>query len=362
MNVFIRVDVAKHIGTGHFQRCLTLAKEFRSRGNHVVFFLRDYNDGLTTEFLGSEFHIEIIGYSVIPNKELLVEDDWLVVSEQQDAIDFMVAIKNLSINPDLIVIDHYSLSGIWQKSITNNLDVKLLVIDDLANRKHDCDILVDQNYYRNYERRYSGLVPQECALLLGPSYTILRTEFLELRKEQDKIAQNIVLVNFGGVGNKAVWDKFIPALQETSNKYQYYVVTGKLSQSDFSDIHQKLTKYGIECCEQTTEMAKLMSHSVYSIGACGSTVWERFCLGVNSALIDLADNQKELISYLSDQELIDYLGNSIDISHKDILSHLVHLDLISEIYLKRKQAIQELVDGLGASRIVSHIELIINGS
>jgi len=57
-----------------------------------------------------------------------------------------------------------------------------MVIDDLANRPHDCDLLLDQNYYRDLEKRYQGLVPSECVMLIGPDYVLLRPEFTLARQ------------------------------------------------------------------------------------------------------------------------------------------------------------------------------------
>lgn len=58
-----------------------------------------------------------------------------------------------------------------------------MVIDDLANRKHDCDLLLDQNFYLDMNSRYEGLVPKHTKLLLGPKYALLREEFKLARKK-----------------------------------------------------------------------------------------------------------------------------------------------------------------------------------
>lgn len=107
--------------------------------------------------------------------------------------------------------------------------------------------------------------------------------------------------------------------------------------------------------ETTDKMPKLMNASIYCLGACGSTVWERFCLGLNSALIDIAENQKELVKYLDDQEMIDYLGSSKTVTTNSIVNFITNLKLDSEPYVNRRNRIQSLVDGLGSKRIANHI-------
>lgn len=62
----------------------------------------------------------------------------------------------------------------------------------IADRPHDCDLLLDQNLYTAMESRYENLVPSTCKKLLGPKYALLRPEFAtqaakNLRKRDGKL-------------------------------------------------------------------------------------------------------------------------------------------------------------------------------
>lgn len=354
-----RVDVASHIGTGHLQRCLTLAHQLKSLSVSSVFFIRGYEDGYFNSITESGFKYYVIGNSIvedISNSPL----GWLGVTQQQDAYEFLEAAKNISLSG--LVIDHYSINYIWEDIVRKKKPMPTIVIDDLANRYHNCDILIDQNYWPNSSDRYKELTPDDCLCLLGPEFAILKKEFLDCR--DNRLSESTInarfLVNFGGVGNKNLWEKIIPALIMCT-KYKFHIVTGKLPNKDFVYLEKLVFQYShIYIEENTSEMFKLMQNSAFCIGACGSTVWERFCLGLNSALIDIAENQRELVKYLDEQELIDYLGSLETITTEEVINFITNLQLDSECYINRKSKIQALVDGLGPKRIESHIIKIIN--
>lgn len=359
MRIIFRVDAALHIGTGHFQRCKTLAKALIRSGHNVHFFSREFGDGVACNVEELAISIHIIGNSTVDI--LRSKDDrlWLGVSQEEDAKNFIESVKRSQVFPDVVIVDHYSLDYEWEGKIKKALSPKVVVIDDLANRRHDCEVLLDQNYYVNFESRYQNLVSRNTKQLLGPMYVLLREEFLALRAIDSLPSINKVLVNFGGVGNMQVWEKFIPALQETSDLYFYHLITGKLPAHQYRQIHDALSESNIICEEVTNNMAHYMNESIFSIGACGSTVWERFCLGLNSCLIDIADNQIELVEALVQRGLIDYLGSLQDLSSGTIVSYLRNLSVESSVYTERERVIQKLVDGKGALRVVAEIESIV---
>ncbi|WP_352309721.1 UDP-2,4-diacetamido-2,4,6-trideoxy-beta-L-altropyranose hydrolase [Psychrobacter sp. W2-37-MNA-CIBAN-0211] len=353
-----RVDVAEHIGTGHLQRCLTLAREFRKISISSIFFVREYDKELLSLITISDFIYHVIGYSSLEN---ISEDHsyWLGVSQEQDAQEFIYAVSEQPI--DMIIIDHYSLDSVWEDMVKDTVSLPVAVIDDLENRKHTCDLLIDQNYWPNPNSRYDGLVSSHCLRLLGPKYALLRDEFISLREPKMQKSSNkleTVLVNFGGVGNLRVWKSFLPALVKC-HKFNFHVITGKLSSEDFHYCENivKQSKH-IFLEEKTDQMSYLMKSSDFALGACGSTVWERFCLGLNSALIDVADNQKDLVSYLHERNLIDYLGSLDNITVNSISKYLTDLSMNSLKYQKRRKEIMQLVDGMGADRVAKNIMLI----
>lgn len=351
--VGFRVDAARHIGTGHLQRCLTLARKFDELGWQCIFFSRDYRDGIISTMDDSGFECNIIGKSVVDIHET-DHFNWLGASQKKDAIDTISAINYRRL--DVMIVDHYSIDYRWQQSIQEKHDMLIIVIDDLANRVHCCTLLIDQNFWPNSSSRYDELVPSYCKKLLGPNFTMLRKDFLSLRSFIRKKPQvETILVNFGGIGNMEVWKKFLPALVRC-RKYNFHIITGKLSPEDFQCCKSMTVNASHIVLElETNQMSHLMKISDFALGACGSTVWERFCLGLNSALIDVADNQKDLVNYLYKQNLIDYLGSLNSITVDSIFGYLSNLSIDNLKYQDRRKKIMQLVDGMGASRVANEI-------
>lgn len=353
MIVGFRVDAATHIGTGHLQRCFTLARKFDELGWRCIFFSRDYGDGILSIMNSNDFESHVIGESFVDINETN-HFQWLGVSQEQDAIDTINAINYQQL--DIMIVDHYSIDYRWQQSIKEKCDALLMVVDDLANRIHCCTLIIDQNFWPNSSSRYDGLVPKDCMKLLGPSFTILRRDFLSLRALTQKNSRTkTILVNFGGIGNVKVWDVFLPALIKC-DKYNFHIVTGKLLPEDFLYYRRMTIDIPHIFLEaETNQMSHLMKNSDFALGACGSTVWERFCLGLNAALIDVADNQRDLVGYLHTQNLIDYLGSLDNLTVDAISDYLAKLSLDSLTYQDRRKNIMKLVDGMGADRVVDEI-------
>ena len=172
MNVVFRVDSSTQMGVGHLMRCLTLAGELKKRNHKITFICRELQGNI----------IDLIKFKVIGligSSGFQVDDlylDLLGVTQEQDAEQ---VIRVLPENTDLLIVDNYALDEIWHKKLRQYTD-KIIVIDDLADKNFDCDILLNQNLGSQVES-YQGKVSNDCELLLGSDYALLRPEFKELR-------------------------------------------------------------------------------------------------------------------------------------------------------------------------------------
>jgi len=264
-----------------------------------------------------------------------------------------------AIQPDWLIVDHYAIDTRWEKALRPYCK-KLMVIDDLADRQHDCDILVDQNYLPSYQTRYEELISQATIKLLGPSYVLLRDEFKENRKSENNISDRArpqILINFGGIGNFELLSNIIEVINDVDS-FNYYIVTGKIKPEEICELRKSISNPNITMIDYTSEMPKLMTESKYALGASGSTVWERFCLGLNSALVKMASNQSPLLNYLKTNDLVDDLGDYKNLSIASLSLFFANLDLDNEIYSKRKKEIMKLIDGNGTNRVA---KVIIEG-
>lgn len=356
MNVVFRCDASVQIGTGHIMRCLTLADELARQEAKCYFICREH-EGNLIDFITQKGYETYTLKAVSPGsnkknetKSTLFHSEWLGTTQETDAKQTVHIVS--SIQPEWLVIDHYALDSYWEEKLRPHCN-NILVIDDLADRKHDCDVLLDQNFLPDFKNRYNNLVSNTTTQLLGPSYTLLKNEYSEIRnlnRQSEHLNTPQILVNFGGIGDFQLLSNFITAANDNP-QFNYSVITGVLEPKHFQQLNQLIAGNHITLSSYTSEMPSLMYQSQFAVGACGSTVWERFCLGLNSALVEMADNQHPLITYLEDEDLIDSLGHNSNLSSTKISRFLSSLNINSPIYTKRKGKIMNLVDGLGTQRI-----------
>lgn len=158
MNIAVRTDASVQLGSGHVMRCLTLADRLRRRGATVVFVCRE-GGGSLCDFIASMNYV----IHRLPAQDCL--------ETKLDAERTMIALRQ-DAPIDWLVVDHYGLDRQWETAL-RAIARRIMVVDDLADRQHDCDVLLDQNYSTDGETRYQNLVPASCRCLLGPRYALL---------------------------------------------------------------------------------------------------------------------------------------------------------------------------------------------
>lgn len=352
MNVAFRTDATSQIGTGHFMRCMTLAKELQRHGVQIRFVSRDLPQYLREmlENRGMEF-ASLESDAATYSAGDLAHSNWLNASQEQDAQATKQALSGREW--DWLIVDHYALDARWE-SILRSSAGHIMVIDDLADRHHDCDVLLDQNLYAEMQERYVGKVPTLCRQLLGPRYALLRDEFRESRKQAKQRTGPVkrILIFFGGMDVDNYTGRAIEALaMQEVGVWQVDVVIGM--QHPCREQIEKLCKsHGYHCHVQTTRMAELMVHADLSIGAGGSAMWERCCLGLPALSVCVADNQRRQIEDAAEQGLIYSVSGDSDLTS----SLRCHIGSIVENEPLRRLisriAMQE-VDGVGVSRVAA---------
>lgn len=354
MNVFVRVDASKDIGTGHFFRCLTLSQKICSKGHSVTFISSQMPQELIKILHLNKIYFKRIYNNNSSKIDNLAHSHWLGVSQKEDAHNFKQCLKS---KIDLLVIDHYGIDETWENEL-RAFSKKILVIDDLADRNHNCDFLLDQNYYPNLSTRYKGRVPNDAFMLLGPNYCLLRDDFAVLRKSIYKTKESInrIFVFFGGIDNENHTKITLDVLGRLEGKnFLVDVVVG--SQNPNKNIIKSMCKkfsYNFHC--QTSKIAKIMHQSDLAIGAAGSTSWERCCLGLPAIIIPIAKNQIEIATSIHN------FGAAICIEgnenlHQRIYNTIKSLQLNNKILKKMNKACLELVDGLGVERVIMKLNL-----
>lgn len=327
MNIIIRTDSSVHIGTGHVMRCLTLADELRKNGANIEFICRKLEGNIINIIENQGYIVNILPKPEQNENELTGYTKWLGVKWEIDAEQTKAILKSKN-KIDLLIIDHYALDIKWESQL-RNFTKRIMVIDDLANREHDTDILLDQNYVENMATRYDKLVPPFCKKLLGPEYVLIRPEFYEVRanlRERDGTIKRI-LIFFGGSDPTNETTKAIKAVEKLNRpEIEVDVVIGA-SNPHKKEIKKSCDNLSFNYHYQVNNMAELMAKADLAIGAGGATTWERCFLGLPSICIIVADNQKEIIKYLDREELLINLGWNYNVKSEDI-TYVIH-DLLS---------------------------------
>ena len=363
--VAFRVDASLEIGTGHVMRCLTLADALRTRGAECHFISHEHPGHLLELVRQRSFQVTVLPacepgedgnakhYSLPPHVGWL-DCDWQTDAEQTANI-------LAKLTPNWLVVDHYALDSLWEEALREHYE-KLMVIDDLADRPHVCDLLLDQNLGKKVED-YAGLVPPHCVVLVGPQYALLRPEFADLRecslKRREVPQLKRLLISMGGVDQPNATGQVLEALKECPllGDCQITVVMG--GQAPWlTHVHELAATmpWSVNVLINIGNMAQVMADSDLAIGAAGSTSWERGCLGLPTLVVVLAKNQKAIAEAirLTGAAMVLPIENPLDFSAsiKKAISSLVSDTTGLERMIAAAAAI---TDGEGVHRVAGYL-------
>lgn len=283
--VAIRTDASDIIGSGHVMRTLAIAHRLRALGSSVVYLCRDrpYN------MYGT---IAAAGYEVaqLPAVEA-PPDPWLGASYEQEIAD---SARELEIRSpiDLIIVDHYSIEARWEDRM-REFSPHIMAIDDMANRRHSCDILLDQNLGAE-SGRYDSLAPLHTRRLLGPKFAMLREEFRpyveQPRKRAGTVERILVFMSGFDPGNETA--KVLRALDMLAQRPSRVQVVLPEDAPHAANVREHCERSGFQYLGRVQSMAPLMNDADLAIGGVGSTTWERCAVGLPAVVITVAENQR----------------------------------------------------------------------
>jgi UDP-2,4-diacetamido-2,4,6-trideoxy-beta-L-altropyranose hydrolase len=360
MKVAIRTDASTEMGSGHVMRCMTLAEALKNNGASVIFISSKHSGNLNHLIVRKGF--QIIELEQPENKKIINlnnGDDyikWLGVSQMEDAEETINAIKNDK--PEWLVVDHYSIDEKWENELRPHVN-KLLVIDDIANRRHNCDVLLDQNYSPNGTNRYDGKIPKKTKTLIGPNYALLSPEYFKARKSLRQRSGTIerVLIFMGGSDPDNLTTLVLQSFTSVGLQAINLDVVIGFNNTNGEAIRALCELRGrAQCHTSLPHLANLMLKADLCIGAGGSTTWERFCLGLPTIVITTGANQVHTTEALSASDFIEYLGTASTVSAEILEEKIRQMINSPELLVRQSVAGQKLIDGLGAGRVAMVIK------
>jgi UDP-2,4-diacetamido-2,4,6-trideoxy-beta-L-altropyranose hydrolase len=360
--VVFRTDASIQIGTGHVMRCLTLADELTRQGHECRFICREHEGHLGGLIANKGYDLTLLPKP--SGNELAAtyvnSDDydlWLGVPWQEDARQTFDAITTW--NLDWLVVDHYSLDAEWERTLSSSM-CKIMVIDDLANRTHECAILLDQNLGREVSD-YDELLPGNCQRLVGPRYALLRPEFSELRERSLLRRQYLefkrILISLGGVDRTNVTGQVLEALKDSAlpPNIELDIIMGAAAPY-LDEVRQQAARLPFKSSVSVNveNMAERMCLADLSIGAAGSTSWERCCVGLPSITVMLAENQRPIGEALSNSGVA-LLADVARIA-KDLPRIMKSFQVTTEERKLLTQRSLLVCDGNGVGRVISALK------
>ncbi len=330
-----RFDASAIIGGGHAMRCLTLAGAMSRRGWQCKFAVGP--DSLTTVSRLSGFGDDVLVLEGTADSEADMIEEWL------------------GGECDLLIVDHYGRDAGFEKAC-RRFAKRIMVIDDLANRPHDCDFLLDQTFGRSRDE-YKSLAPATCKFLLGSGYALIASDFFILRGKtliERARRKNIgrVLVSFGLSDPDNMTEKALQGIAASGLDLNIDVVLGS-GAPHLDNIRTIAAEMGpmVKLTTDATDMSERMSLADIAIGGGGTSSWERCCLGLPTLVVVVADNQKTVVGKLAQSGAVILLGTAADAGPEAIARNLCALaDDIDRLKCMQQDA-ADICDGLGTSRV-----------
>lgn len=314
MIVLIRADATLEIGTGHVMRCAALGMRLLARGAQVHFVCAPLQERLRDWLRDQGFVLTVLA-------------DSEAATWRADLAATSKIISQVSPNGpvDLLVVDHYRLTCEWEDGLRSHVR-RILVIDDLANRKHNCDLLLDQNLHDNANKRYEHLLPEGTIQFLGPQYALLRSEFDTpglLRERNGKLKRLLVFLGGTDPGNQTA--KVVDALRKLGDPALASTLVLGPAHPNRDMIHGCVAGLQhVTVLDATDRMSQLMADADLAIGTCGIAAWERCWLGLPSLVVITAENQREDAEILHRMGAVVNLGDAKDVFADDWFRELKH--------------------------------------
>ena len=314
-------DASVAVGTGHVRRSLVLADALAERGWSCAF---DVPDGTG---------------NLVPS-----------LAESRHAIGFSGSAC------DLLVVDDYGWSE-PDETPWRSRARKILVIDDLADRRHVCDVLLDQTAGRRTEE-YAGLVPQDCRVLVEAEYALLRPEYARLRpsalaRRDGTGTVKRILLTMGGTDPTNATERVLDGIRDAGIVADVDVVLGH-GAPHAGRVRAVAETMGprVSVAVDVSDMAERMTAADFCFGAAGSTAWERCCLGLPTAMIVIAENQTRIAAEL------DHAGAAVDLGRLETVTPSAIADVLqrfandSDSLHRMSEQAAAICDGRGRERVL----------
>jgi UDP-2,4-diacetamido-2,4,6-trideoxy-beta-L-altropyranose hydrolase len=371
--VVFRCDASLRIGSGHVMRCGTLARALKRRSVESVFLCRRQPSDLIA-LLEEEFRVLSLPESPLASCESHSDREplsakglyaaWLGCTEEQDAKECLAALAEARLQaPAWLVLDHYGLAAPWEQCMQDGLRLAdgsapaVLVLDDLADRAHQANVLVDANrLHPAAPDLYRDRVPEACTTLLGPAYALLNPLYPQLQpllQPRSQLAR--LLVFFGGMDAANHAAVALEALSHPRLLHLAVDVVVGAAAPHREELESRVLQRPNTCLHVgLPSLAGLMARADLALGAAGTASWERACLGLPCLVVPVAENQEQGARALQAAGAAHCLNLEAAADPVAVLqAALLELLESPDALLAMSEACLQLGDGRGLPRVVT---------
>jgi len=351
--VLIRADAGDRIGHGHLARCITLADDLSKGGSETVIVLgrrSGWQRAVDSRSEGLARH-RVVTIAVPDGVD--TEDAegpcWDAADQEKDA-EATLEVSGL-VRPDIVIVDHYRFDRSWEAPFRER-GARVVVIDDLADRVHECDVLVDMGRRGSAASDYSDMLPSDAVRLLGPRYAIIDPAYAETSSVAEADGRERIVVCFGGAASVELTATAIEATDCTPLRGVSLDVIVAARPDPGSRLATCIGRRDDVTVHVSPDgLMPILQGSTLAIGAAGISMWERLSLGIPSVVVTTAQNQELGAARLAGEGLIVHLGRADDIDLLTLRAALV--DLLANVEQRGRMVTEgrALVDGAGARRV-----------
>lgn len=359
MRVAFRADATNEIGSGHIMRCLTLANSLAAKGHECIFVSRNLLQNIF-EIIAPKFSIQLLPKPVkrfSPQPDDPKHAAWAGVDWRVDSSETINAISFC----DWLIVDHYAFDYRWENTLMNSAG-RIFVLDDLADRKHFCDVLLDHSIGRS-PVEYDLITPENAKILTGPEYFLLRPEFSLLRESSLSRRKNApfqnLLISMGGFDTGNTIPHILEAISKIPRAHELHVEIVVFNAApNLGSIREAASKMPYPCDLHVSppNVAQLFCQADLAISASGMTAYELACLGVPMLLLPVSHIQETVAAELSKiseaRPVEDWQKSPVDKIHENLENFMY--DLKAMPFKNRR--IAQTLDGCGASRVANMME------
>ncbi len=322
MQFVFRLDAGSPVGNGHLMRSMVLGLELLERGHQV----------------------QILSYQLPSALQAMLTDKGItvqIIPQQSDGLKEIACIQEER-PVDWLIIDHYDIDIHWEKK-ARRFAANIMVIDDLANRQHDCDLLLDQNLTNRLQDQYDDLLPRQCVKAIGWTYLLARPAFYA----REICERSGTLVFLGGGDHSSALEVLIQALlaQTELHPLKILVSSHYLPGSHWQNL---VGDCGQVYCD-LSDPAPLYRSAKLALVRCGFVSYELALIGVPTAHIYSSEVQEEVARSLA------HAGTGVAICEDDLTDIKKLSDAMNRVSVMEPVPVNEQLSP-GALKVVHILE------